>query len=734
MTLPDLGSLLLGLSLLGIVGAIIALLVGEMAGRKSGEGATNAGYLITWVVAAVMTLGIVLLALAFLRTDLTFGYVAENRPNMTGPWTWVYQISGVWAGPQGSIFFWAWLVSLFTAFIAWKQRGVTDRLTNVAIIVSHVVLASFVVLLMTPENTPFGRVLIQGTLALDPASKQPLFDTATQFMSPLLQTWAMVIHPPTLFIGYAGLTIPFAYAVAAMILGDDSKSWVELCDRETVFSWLMLGAGIGLGAIWAYYELAFGGYWAWDPVENASLLPWLTGVGLLHSFTVYRKRDGFKRWAIALATMTFVMVVLGTFITRSGILAEGASVHVFGGNTPALVILLTLIIGALVAGIGGMVLVALVRKGRPGSFAAKEEFDGWISKEVSYELNNVIMLVAALLVTYMTLSSALPSWLPAGGKIIARETYDLLARPLGIAYIFLMVFCPVLSWRRTEPQTFWSRVKMPTIIAGVLSVAFIALWFFQLNPIHTALAAAGKTSLTFLDTGVLAITGLIVAAMGIAISLWLFIDGSRKRAAAKGIGGGRAFLEILTKARTQSGGYLTHLGMSIILLGLVGSTLFVDNAQMNMIKGGNEVLKLGGYEFRLKDSRTYKLPNGDDAHTAYLSTKVNGKDIGITQASMILPYQFTAQSDDVNRGRKEVAIIHEPLRDIFVTFQSVNGDVNGIDVKIFPMISWVWGGFILTLIGSGLASWPKKGQFAGAAVASAPLPKSGSGAKKKKRG
>ncbi len=155
-------------------------------------------------------------------------------------------------------------------------------------------------------------------------------------MNPLLQHWAMILHPPTLFIGYAGLTIPFAFAIAALIVNDSSKRWVEIVDRITVFSWLFLGAGIGLGSVWAYVVLGWGGYWAWDPVENASLLPWLTGVGLLHSFTIYRRRDGFKRWAIMMAAFTFALVILGTFITRSGVVQ---SVHAFAPDLVSLVLL-----------------------------------------------------------------------------------------------------------------------------------------------------------------------------------------------------------------------------------------------------------------------------------------------------------------------------------------------------------------------------------------------------------
>jgi cytochrome c-type biogenesis protein CcmF len=709
MTGPDLGSLLLVVAFLATLASIGALVMGDRLGAKNGEGATNAGYIAAMVAAALVTLAVTLLAVAFLREDLTFKYVAENRPNVVSAFAWVYKLSGVWAGREGSFLFWSWLLGLFTAWVAWKRLAITDRLSNVALAVMGVVQGMFLMLLLTPANTPFGRVILQGTLAADPVTQQPIFDTATQFMSPLLQTWAMVIHPPTLFIGYAGLTVPFAYAIASLIINDASKTWIELSDRIAVFSWLLLGVGIGLGAIWAYYELAFGGFWAWDPVENASLLPWLTGVAMIHSFTVYRRRGTFKGWAIAATALTFAMVILGTFITRSGILAEGASVHVFGGDPWAYYVLLTMILGS-IGVTGGLYLW------RRKTFSTREEYEGLLTKEASYEFNNVIMLVMALLIAYMTLSSTIPSWLgflPGAGKLIAKETYELISRPIGILYLFVMVICPVLSWSKTEPATFWKRVKWPLAISGVFTAAFVALWAIELLPNWARMSKlAGGTSITAVEAYAEAILGLVVAAMAIALPLYLFFDGAKKRSTAKKEGYGTALLNIMTKARTQSGGYLTHLGMGIILLGLVGSTMFVDRVQANLPATGGQSVKIADYAFTLQKVTSADRANGDLEVAAVLKSVKGGVDRGTIAPAMLLPKQMRAQTDDVNSGRKEVAIIHEPLRDVFVTFQSYEGQTVGMDIRVFPMISFTWGGFVVLMIGSALASWPKRARAA----------------------
>ena len=372
---------------------------------------------------------------------------------------------------------------------------------------------------------------------------------ANMAMNPLLQHWAMILHPPTLFIGYAGLTIAFAFAMAALIVNDASKTWVEIVDRITVFSWLFLGAGIGLGSVWAYVVLGWGGYWAWDPVENASLLPWLTGVGLIHSFTLYRRRDGFKRWAIFNAAITFSLVILGTFITRSGIVQ---SVHAFQADPLSLYLFGFMILAPVAAAGIGLWL-------RGDSFAGNDEFESLTSREAAYYFNNLLMVVAAVLVAYMTVSSALPSWLPFGGQSIGATTYNLLARPLGILYAFILAVCPILAWRITDAQTFWSRARWPLAIAAAIFAALLVEWWLVLRPIYDFMVAqGGRGAADFLAFGPswiyhgLAILGLMAASLIIANGVWLFVEGSRRRAAARGESIGAAFWHIVTKARTQS--------------------------------------------------------------------------------------------------------------------------------------------------------------------------------------
>ena len=507
-------------------------------------------------------------------------------------------------------------------------------------------------------------------------------------MNPLLQHWAMIIHPPTLFIGYAGLVVPFAFAIGALIANDSSKTWVTIVDRITVFSWLFLGIGIGLGSIWAYVVLGWGGYWAWDPVENASLLPWLTGVGLLHSFTVYRRRGGFKKWTIVMATASFILVILGTFITRSGVIQ---SVHAFQKDPWSLAIFLAMmVLAALAAGVGLYI--------RNKEFSGADEFESLFSKESSYYFNNVLMLISAIVIAMLTMAPAF------GGKSYGPATFDAIARPVGILYVFIMAVCPILSWRLTDPKAFWGRAKWPLVGGGALSVAFLAIYWTQMWPIYEA-QNPGASPFTNMVHGWEAILGLIVAALAISVSLYLFISGAQRRAKGKGEGFMSALWAIITKSRTASGGYMTHLGIGIILVGLIGSTMFVDDVRTTVADQPGAQFEAGGYTFTYNGMNFEEIENGDTVTTLDFTVAEDGKLVG-----NVSPGQVSYFQQGQTKLNADVMVM--PLKDVFVVFEGAQGDALSMNVKINPMISWAWLGFVLTIVGGALAAYPKKQRIA----------------------
>ncbi|MCK8114710.1 heme lyase CcmF/NrfE family subunit [Anaerosoma tenue] len=691
MDLGTIGNLLLGLASVSAIASIGAY---AFSSREGGATRT-AGHLMTFGVFGFISLAIILLATAFLSENWSLQYVIYNHPTVTGPWAWVYRLSGVWAGREGSLLFWEWILAIYGAFLAGKFMKNDSKLGATGLAIVNFVQLFFLAALFIDTNNPF-KAAPAGLV--DPATGALLTSAA---MNPLLQTWAMVLHPPTLFIGYAGLTVPFAFGLAALFTGDVSATWVKLTDRITVFSWLLLGIGIGLGSVWAYYELAFGGYWAWDPVENASLLPWLTGVGLIHSMTVYRRREGFRMWTFMMAAFTFVFVLLGTFITRSGIVQ---SVHAFQEDPLSFWLFLLMMIGSIAVMAAGVIM----RRNRLSSEA--DGFEQIMSKEGSYYFNNVLMLISAVLVAYMTMASAFPEWMPLGGQSIKAPAYDALARPLGIFYILVMTLCPILAWGGGDMKKLWEKAKGPLAVGTPIAVGFLAVYVFAMLPYFTPTGATAEWWHHFL-----AVSGVIVAGYAIGLPLWLFFDGARKRAAARGESLGAAFGWIVTKARTQTGGYLAHLGMGIILIGLVGSTMFVrtHNAQIPQQPGAT--YEAEGYTFtfvsldQTQENVRVGATQGDTVYTVNLDVSKDGRAIKTMRPQLRFPQQLAQQ----NQSTQHVSLLSEVFKDVFISFSGVDDTGSAVvTIKFFPMQWWVWSGFAILIIGSGIASWPKKSRLA----------------------
>ncbi|MCL2503812.1 MAG: cytochrome c biogenesis protein CcsA [Coriobacteriia bacterium] len=691
------GKLALWLGLITALVAICALWWGHYLGRKDGEAATNLGYYATFASFISFTLSVLTLVAAFFGNNYKLLYVAENRSTDVSSLAWLYKLAGVWAGREGSLLFWTWLIAVFAAYVAWRRMEKTDALSNMGLLVTNVVLSLFSLAMLCAEiNDPF-KLTSADMLS---ASGELLANTG---MNPLLQHWAMILHPPTLFVGYAGLVIPFAFAMAALIVNDSSSEWVEIVDRITLFSWLFLSIGIGLGSVWAYVVLGWGGYWAWDPVENASFLPWLTGVGLIHSFTVYRRRGGFKRWALLNAAMTFSLVVLGTFITRSGIVQ---SVHAFQPDSFS-----TWLFGFMIA--GPLVFIGLGLVLRWKSFAGNDEFESLTSKESAYYFNNVLMLLAAAIVAYLTVTSALPAWLPFGKQSISAITFDLLARPVGILYAIILAVCPILAWRKTEGATFWKRVRWPLATAAVIFAALVAEWWLNLRPIYDFMVGQGGTkAIGFTAFGPpfvyhgLALLAFATASVIIANGVWLFIEGTRQRAAAKKEGIGTALQAILFKARSQSGGYIAHIGMGIILIGLVGSAMYVRDVKMTVPADVGSSFTVSNYTLTFKSADSKTHDNGDVDDQVTFAVSKNGRNVGT-----VTPGRTTFALQ--NQTRLNAAVLSEPLRDIFMVWEGTQPTADGgydssINVKINPLIWFAWGGFGILLLGSALATWPKK--------------------------
>ena len=667
------------------IAACVLLFAGHLAKNgvlvKVGRGSVLASAIGLFVCCAV-------LVICFMTGDVSIKYVLEERSLSTDGLAWLYKLSGLWAGRAGSLLFWTFLIALFNAIVLARsafQRDQTPQahaLDNLAMAIVSVVVAVFTgVLLFSSGNMPFtptpeSYFNADGTLT----------DAASLYcMNRLLEHWAMAIHPPMLFIGYAGLTVPFGYAMAAIIANDPSKCWVERTTRFVLASWLFLGVGIGLGAVWAYVVLGWGGYWGWDPVENASLLSWLVCVALVHTLTVYRQRGAFKRWAVMCACLAFTFVIVATFITRSGIVQ---SVHAFAGDPVSLALFGGLIAVSVVVPLIGI--IVRWKSFGPDSEGA-DDIENMLSKEAAYYFNNVIMIVFTLLLTYMTVSSALPAWMPFGGNSLGTTAYEAIARPLGIVYLLILAVCPLLAWGKTDAKAFIRQARIPAVCAIALFVLLVFWWATQFAPVYDAMMAKGDANAqTLLEAGPpwyyngLAVVGLLVASLLFFNAAFMFVRS----------------LKAPTKRASGIGGAFAHVAMAVILVGLIGSNMYVyeESGYMAYDEASDTAEPLNVREYRLEYSGNEitdnTAENGTVLYEVTFDVYKDGAYVGQTRPS--IQVDAITQQQKVNAG-----VVGFPEEDLFVVYRGTNmqGDFS-LDVRVNQFIVLVWIGFGMLMAGT----------------------------------
>lgn len=675
---------------------------GAVVARTKAESITNIGYVLVFVAALAIFASCAVIVVSFFTHNVAIQYVAQNYPEDTGSLFWFFQLAGLWASRSGSLLTWGLLIAVFAAWIAWHRRHETDELSNVALAVTMMVLVIFgAVMLFSTSNNPF----IMTDPSLIGENGELLGMASLWGMNVLLEHWAMAIHPPTLLIGYAGMTVPFAYAIAALVCNDPSKRWVELCNRIALFSFIFLSIGIGLGAVWAYVVLGWGGYWGWDPVENASLLSWLSAVAMIHSFTVYRKRSIMKGWALLTATLTFVFVILGTFITRSGIVE---SVHAFDSDPVSTYLFLAMMVLALVA---LLVLWFMRRK----SFITDDDMESIASKNLSYYLTNIVMVFSAILLAYLTISSALPGWLPLGGMSVGTGAYETVARPLGILFCALAAVCPFFSWKKTDGKEFWKNVRIPLVIAVVLFALLLGHWYTNLYPAYVdnlnqpdtvAVADLRAMGPSWYYNG-LAIVGFLVASLLVAASAYLIVRGVRSRMKNKGENVAVAFGRLFAKAPAQAGGYLTHLGLGVVLVGLIGSAMFVTDRTFAFSEVGQQA-QVGSYVLTLESENSYVDEDRNQCSDVTLAVSKDGRDLGTVNPTL----QFTAKSY-YGQSRVTAETRSSLFEDLFVVYQGHYSDGQTVvNARVNPLILAVWAGFGIMVLGIVCATAPRRGSAA----------------------
>ncbi len=617
------------------VAAALAAVVAFAAGLRRRDRVFLAiGRGLLWVVLIGAALAFAAMERALITRDFTVAYVAENGSSATAP---LFNVATAWAALEGSILLWGLVLAGYVVAMSvrFRHRG-DDPLVVCALICALVVVLFFFGLMVGPAD-PF--------VGFDPP---PGYDGPGP--NPLLQdNPLMAVHPPMLYLGYVGFTVPFAFAVASLALGRTDEGWLAETRRWSLFAWGFLTAGIVLGAWWSYDTLGWGGYWAWDPVENASLLPWLTATAYLHSAMVQERRGMLRVWNLSLVCATFALTILGTFITRSGVLD---SVHSFtaSGIGPAILVFFGVVTAVTVLLIGW----------RGDRLRAPGRFDSFFSREGTFLANNLLFALFAAVVLLGTVFPLVAEAVSGERLSVGAPYFQRMTMPLGMLLLFLMAAAPVLPWRKASTELLGRRLFWPVWCGvGVLAVA-------------VGLGARGPAP-------------LVAFALG-------------------GFAGGAAARQLVLAARRQgwrglvgrtNGGMVTHIGVVIVAVGLAASGSYLQQAELQFAEG--ETLAFAGQEFTFVGVR-------EVVHDERVEVRAEMAVDGACCAAPALS-RYTLRGQVVGHP----ATLSSARRDVQLSVVRLPSDTGGslvLRLTAQPLIVWLWVGGAVMLAGAVLAAFP----------------------------
>jgi cytochrome c-type biogenesis protein CcmF len=698
----------------GLLTALYAVAASLHGARTRQRHWTASGRRAIYALAALLTLAVVVLELAFARSDLGFALVARNSSTGTPAF---YKLTAMWSSQEGSLLLWAFLLSVYASAALFLTRNRLREITPYAAAVLGVVAAFFLALMVFAEN-PFA------TVSPAPAEGNGL--------NPLLRHPAMMIHPPMLYSGYVGFSVPFAFAIGALVARRTGADWIQATRRFALVAWTLLGFGIMLGALWSYTELGWGGYWGWDPVENASLMPWLVGTAFIHSIMVQERRGMLRVWNVSLIVGTFVLALLGTFLVRSGILD---SIHAFGASTlgkPFLAFIAVVLVGS----------VALIASRAP-ALRSQGRIESLLSREAFFLANNVVLVGLCFVVFWGTFFPLISEAVTGTESSVGPPWFAEYTTPLALALVLLTGLGPVLAWRRITPANLRRALVFPLAAALVtLAVLLVA------TP-----AADSPPSLVMF-----CFAALVLAV--VAQELW---RGTAARRVIAGEPWPAALVSLVGRNRRRYGGYLVHAGIAILFLGVAASSAFVEQRDARLSPG--QRVEVGGWEISyrepavgIEDDRSgtgaplsigATLLGRRDGETVVLRPSRNyyGGGPGSDPRAPIRGFfEGEATSEvDVRWGLRRdlwVAVqpdlqqLERPIREADRRFADLGADAQGllvaaladsfrrsgapmnVRVLVSPLVAWIWIGGGIAVLGALVALWPgRERRLAGAYAA-----------------
>jgi len=644
---PALGTFVLLFAFVTCAYAIAASVAG--ARRRSTrlvESGLGAFYLIT----ALMTVASGILVHAFVTGNYSIKYV-QRYSDAAQPLA--YKIASYWGGLDGSIMFWVFLLGVFGAAAVRVNR---ERHRELIPYVVAVIAATemFFILLMVIHNNPFSTFLTQA-----PADGAGL--------NPLLQNFYMAIHPPALYLGFVSMTIPFAFGIAALITGHLDDSWLRAVRRWTMVGWMFLSIGLGLGMLWAYEELGWGGYWGWDPVENAALLPWFTATAFLHSVMVQERRGMLRVWNVTLVILTFFLTIFGTFMTRSGVVQ---SVHAFGEDRE-LALLFSIFMVALLTFSFGLVIYRLPL------LRSRNELDSWASREAAFLANNWILLFSAFFVLFATMYPTLSEALRGERLTVGPPFFNKWMLPIGLVLLMLTGIGPLLAWRKST----------------IANMAHQFLW-----PVLAAVAAAGAVFAAGLRVWASLICFALCAWVLVTITQE-FVRGAQVRKQTTGTDLFTALVGLFGRSRRRYAGYIVHLGIVLMFFGFAGEG-FKKEEDVNMKPG--QQTSLGPFTVR-HDALRVTTDAQKQMVTGHVTITSNGKELG----TMLPAKWFYEKRPD--EPTTEVAIRRAVGQDLYIVLAGFEvSDQSALyKVTVNPLVNWVWLGLGIMVVGCIIAMLPE---------------------------
>ena len=583
-----------------------------------------------------LSLACAVMLYALATNDFRLEYVARYT-NQSLPM--VYTLAAFYAGQEGSLLLWAWILSFYSVLVIFqngnKNRDILPHVLSVLMVITVFFLA-----LMVFVTDPFK------TLSPAPPDGRGL--------NPLLQNPGMIFHPPTLFLGYVGFSVPFAFALAALITNKLGNTWIRTTRRWAIVSWFFLTVGNLLGAQWAYVELGWGGYWAWDPVENASFMPWLTATAYLHSVMVQEKRGMLKVWNMVLILSTFLLTIFGTFITRSGIIE---SVHAFGQSS-----LGWFFLGFLIIGCAASFILIMYRL---NGLKSKNQLDSFFSRESSFLCNNLLIVGIAFSVLWGTIFPVISQALGGVKATVGPPFFNTVVIPIALVLLLLIGICPLIGWRKASAGKFLRKVFFPLVLSA---------------------AVGGSLYIGGIQQSYVLLT-LTLCSFVLTIIAMEFINGTKTRHSITGEGYLKAFWNLVTRGKRRYGGYVIHIGIVFAFMAISGN---VFNAEVQVSLKQGETFDFKGYTLRYDG-----LSSLASAHKHTVAAKVTLFNAG-DEVSVLTPEKSLYKGQ--NQPTTDVAIHTTFKEDLYLILAGWDKDRASFKVLRNPLVIWLWiGGGVMAL-------------------------------------